>query len=269
MKKILIVVPLLMSVVFAQNPNTKNSEPEKKSGFSDQPAANALDGKAYKVTFKAMSEEDKLTSSDKQYNQNEPAKTVLESPVEKNSGKSRDYSSTDQPLANTHALLKFENGSVKSSTLDKEAMNECAYHITASGSDELYSFTSFCMNNPGTSVNKPDNIIQKEKPEKTLIPDNSTVQTEIGEPKTDRNMSDVKSDHPVAGTNETEINRVNSHGISGRSASISGVINGNSITGTLVCWMENGKSIRYSFTGSRASQKEIRSEGNPSSKGIQ
>jgi len=312
MKKLLLIIPLLTGFVFAQTPETQNRQTKSKtktvkhhaSTTNDQSTSstNPLDGKAFKVTFTTMNDMDKNNSSGNemkhrsssmnksqsghQMNDNNSIRTdeSMNNTMSNNpnsnsnmnsnqSGTSTDNSTVDQMQANTHAVLKFDNGMIKSSVLRKRNLSECPYRVTASGGD-YYSFTSSCgMHAAGTSsVNgtnsSNDNINDQTWNQKIGKPGTNTSGTSTNNNTNypDNNAATGSSTDPgntttaTPGGGSTPMNNNSTRSGMMSSATISGTVDGTTIRGTITWWLENGKKIQYSFSGNRASKNDVDSE---------
>src|SRR5204863_193106 len=123
----------------------------------------------------------------------------------------------------------------------KQNVSGCNYHITAIGSAQLCSFTSSC------SMNKEENTSFENK---LATPMNENSEVKIspeenlpgGSDLVDK-RADLKNSFlsdTLSGSQKPVITYPQK---SSAAAYISGVIDGNSITGTLTCWMTDGKSV--------------------------
>jgi hypothetical protein len=301
MKKILIIIPfLMMSTVFAQDAKTNMSETKMKSDKDkiDQ-TLNPLDGKAYKVTFTMAGETDKkmsnMHSKTKKDNKKNASNEVGDENHDQKMSDNQTVSSEAGPLAHKHAVLRFENGMVQSSVLNKQNVSGCSYHVTATGSNQLYSFTSNCTMSTGmnSSENKSSANSSSDVNKNMNNPAGNSVQSSkndnsTGTPTEDRMPEGKNSTEPrdntsapnsgsttitgssttvnTPGTQVQQGNQQNSAMGSGLqssssvTASLTGLIDGNTINGTLTCWSADGKMTKYSFTGTKASKSEINSE---------
>jgi hypothetical protein len=318
MKKLLIIIPLIASTVFAQNTNSSKSDMKMKSENSDQ-SVNPLDGKAYKVTFTMAGDtEKKMNSTSHNSMKSKTSKTKDRTQTQntdydqtqlntRESSKDMTASETPSPLAHKKAVLRFENGMIQSSLLSKENISGCAYHVTSTGSNQLYSFISTCMNTmnsshnnksyspssgnnnstivspSGTDVSSPrDNTSTPNTNSNSISGSESTTPSPSGSstgtgtisttPPVTSSPTDKMNENSLPNTaNQTDssiqLNKTQNamgtqqeNSSSAVSASISGLIDGNSISGTLTCWTADGKMVKYNFTGTKASKSEINSE---------
>jgi len=261
---------LLFTNAFAQEIKSSEGQLEKKSSDKKSEVARqaSLDGRSFKVFFternaEAVSAQSGVTSG------SADVKT-LDKPVS-------DYSMFD---ANSKVMLTFTDGKILSPIFLSEG---CSYRINTSGND-MYAFSSYCRLNTGNKKVNDEMSSHDTKMEMDAANSGQPASTGINDPKEVKAPVTVPPDEtkqhlppgtarddnagmntPPAGTvppsvkSEDIQRQVESpvNNVSGSMATISGVVNGNAIKGTLSWTDTDGKRISYAFSGSAATKKDM------------
>lgn len=265
MKKIMLfsVAALFCSATIAQDLDTKEV-PVKESGkkVKDQKTL-TIDGRSFKVTFTERQMETAGTQTAA------TAGTDNALPTTK-----PDYSMFDK---NSKVIFTFTDGKLLSPIF---AESGCPYRVNTSG-NELVAFSSYCRLNTGNeTVEKPtaqDTKLEMDAAAANTarVNDNKELTpapaAPVDETKDHLPQGTVRGDNaemnntpasntPPAPTKTEEIQRQTEQPVkaqSGMMATISGVVNGNSIQGTLSWTDSDGRKMSYSYSGSAASKKDM------------
>jgi len=260
---------LLGSFLYAQEVNTKQGQPEKKSYDSNVKGTAksiSLDGRSFKVTFTERQAEVKPPAQTGAVGTTD-AKTI-EKPVS-------DYSVFD---ANSKVMLTFSDGKILSPIL---ADGGCPYRINTSG-NQMIAFSTYCHLNTGnkkteeatahdtkmevdaanakqqvSSTGSPDLMT----PPATVPPDETKQHLPPGVARTDNaDLNTPPGGQPSPVMQSEDIQRQTESPVRpdhGAMAVISGVVNGNAIQGTLTWSEADGRKMSYAFSGSTATKKDM------------
>ena len=264
------LVAFMFSSAIAQDINSREEQTDKKatdnSKVKEVAKSTSLDGRSFKITF---------TESQAQVKPVSPTDVsgtdvkTLEKPVS-------DYSVFD---ANSKVMFTFSEGKILSPVLSDEG---CSYRTNASGNG-MYAFSSYCRLNTGNRNTNHDvtaqdtkmkidaaNAKQPASSEPGTADVTAPVTTPPDETKQHLPPGVARDDNadlntPPAGnvpptTQGGDIQRqiespVNSQ--PGSMATISGVVNGNSIQGMMTWTEADGRKISYAFSGSAATKKDM------------
>jgi len=272
MKKLLsfLVAVSLCYGIAAQDSKVKDNPVEKKNSslkkVKNEPGSAPLDGRAFKISFTGK----KMPLAEDKQQQSKDNNVV-------NSQNSRpEYPAFD---VNSKVILSFANGNIFSPIFEK---SDCPYRLNTSGNKD-YSFTASCRlnsgNEPATAEGSkvqdtkmeidaaPKNMSGTEVPDLVNGP-NSMPPDETKQhlpPGTDRenipemNNGAAKNISPPVPTKSEEIEWQSKSPVqvqTGYLATMSGVVSGNSIEGTLSWTDADGQKVSYSYTGHAATKKD-------------
>jgi hypothetical protein len=275
MKKIISfsLVAFLFTSAFAQDVNSKEGQIDKKSTDKkvyQSAKEKSLDGRSFKIAFSEKQSDVKPVTQTGVATPTPDSKT-LDKPVS-------DYSMFD---ANSKVMLTFSDGKLLSPVLADEG---CPYKINTSG-NEMYAFSSYCRLNTGNKkVNDQQSTAHDTKMEVDAanaaqpVSNETSMQGDIQAPVT--TPPDETKQHLPPGTARNDNADLNTPPagnvppsvsgdviqrqveppvttMNGTMATISGVVNGNSIQGTLSWNESDGKKMSYTFSGSAATKKDI------------
>jgi len=232
MKKIaisLIAFAITFSVNAQQTEKVKSTTKVKKTtttqDYSKKTEVATLDGKVFKIVLSS-----KETGSTNTTPATNPAigenKSGTEMAMQNNQ---MDVSG----LNASKAKLRFENGMIKTSFKKMMSINECPYRIT-SGTSQLATFMATCNMTPYTSM--------KDEQMNKNVTEGNTI---MGNGETNKTTTATTTTTTSTTTTTAAMN----------SAYISGVVDGDSIHGTIT-FNSTGTDVTYSFTGSVASKKD-------------
>jgi hypothetical protein len=271
MRKItlLALAACLCASVVAQDAGKQDGQlPKKNTGQEKEDSKMvSLDGKSFKVSFtEKRSDAAPGTVSRKEKDKINNKEIQADKP---------DYSLFD---LNSKVLLSFSGGNLLSPVF---AGTGCPYKVNTSG-ESMLAFSAHCILNSGNAAVKMEKSSQDTKLEMDAA--NATDKTAVTDPaqtdvvKVPNTMPpDETKQHIPPGTarddnagthttppanippseqiqNQAE-SPVQSH--SGTMATISGVVSGNSIQGTLSWTDAEGKRMSYSYSGSAATKKDM------------
>src|SRR5688572_12672639 len=271
MKKIISfsLAAALCTSAFAQDVNTQERQIDKKSSENQMKEivkSAGLDGRSFKITFTERAVDVKPA----------PQSGTATIPENKTMDKAvSDYSMFD---ANSKVMLTFSDGRLLSPVF---ATDGCPYKINTSG-NEMHAFSAYCRLNTGNK--KLNEEISAQDTKMKMDADNAANQQAVESGRADvvtapaTTPPDETKQHLPPGTardDNAEMKTppagtvppsVQTHDIqiqaeppvkaqSGMMASVSGVVNGNSIQGTLSWTESDGRKMSYAFSGSAASKK--------------
>ena len=260
---------LCTASAFAQD--TKPQEPKQKTSekkIKEEKQA-SLDGRSFKISFTERQIDSKpILNADKETVKNNGATPQTAQ---------QDYSTFD---VNSKVIITFANGQIMSPIF---AGGSCPYRLNTSGND-MYAFSSYCRLNSGNekvnsesqphdtkmeveaanAANKKAAAQEKTdviNPPATMPPDETKQHLPPGTARDDNaGMNNTPPAGNVPPTMQSEqIQRQAeppAQTQSGYMATISGVVSGNSIQGTLSWTAADGKKMSYSYSGTAATKKD-------------
>jgi hypothetical protein len=273
MKKLisLCLSSMICAGIYAQGADTPVKTDKQQSHaakkMKDQDKTASLEGRSFRVTFTEKPSDVKTTE----------AGVLDNNPVTLNKNNS---SMLD---AGSKVMLTFSNGNLLSPLFDETG---CPYHLNTSG-EGMYAFSAYCRLSSGSETGKTQaNPSQDTKLEIDADRQNSgNIQQHdaadvTGQPNA--MAADETKQHLPSGTLEQENEKANGNSTvpvappaadktdnlqrqsensvqakTGSMASISGVVTGNAIQGTLSWKDSDGRLVSYSYTGSVASKKDL------------
>jgi hypothetical protein len=270
----------LSSAIFAQEVDTRDVPLQKKSNSKKIKAEAkpvSLEGRSFKVTFTEKQLETKSTADTKSSNA-EIKDNHDALPADK-----PDYSMFD---ANSKVILTFSNGNLLSPIFSDAG---CPYHVNTSGGD-LVAFSASCKLNSGNEHLRNGNASGHDTkmeidaynsgktagdiseqhsieavPSQTMPADETKQHLPPGTARDDNagmnnNTAPATEQLPPSSTRTEEIQRQTESPVSNQQhemmATISGLVSGNTIQGTLSWTGTDGKKIAYSYSGNVASKKD-------------
>jgi hypothetical protein len=145
-------------------------------------------------------------------------------------------------LTNKKMVIRFENGTLQCSMLAANGINNCPYTVN-SHAGNMITFSANCRNSAtGMSGTEKTGTTRTTETGTTL--DKSSAGT---------------NDNPVTGTATTRTSETTTTTTAdaGGKAMWSGTVDGNNIRGNYTWTTPDGKSVYYTFTGTKATQKDI------------
>jgi len=266
------LVALLCTGAIAQEVKSTERQLEKKSTdikANEATKTNSLDGRSFKIAFTERQAEVKPVPQTGASSAKTDVKSI-DKPVS-------DYSVFD---ANSKVMLSFANGKLLSPIFMDDG---CAYRINTSG-NEMYAFSSYCRLNTGNQKGNDESTAHDSKMEMDAANSNQPVTNEPGSPDIMTAPATVPPDETkqhlppgVAHADNADMNTPPAGNVSptlqdkdvqqqvqspvkstaGSMATISGVVNGNTIHGTLTWTEADGKKMNYAFTGGAATKKDM------------
>jgi len=266
------LVALLCTNAMAQDVKSSDRQLEKKSPdvkAKETVKTNSLDGRSFNVTFAERQAEVKPAPQTDASSAKTDVKT-LDKPVS-------DYSVFD---ANSKVMFTFSDGKLLSPIFMDDG---CAYRINTSG-NEMYAFSSYCRLNTGNKKANEEVTAHDSKMEMDASNANKQVAKEPGSPDVMNAPATVPPDEtkqhlppgvarddnadlntPPAGNvppsmQSKDVQRQDESPVNnaaGSMATISGVVNGNAIQGTLSWTETDGRKMSYAFSGGAATKKDM------------
>jgi len=201
-------------------------------------------------------------------------------------------------MANKKMIIHFNNGTIRANALTMQGISSCPYNVT-SNSGTMTTFNANCsgsttgkssgtMNNKynsgtGASTNPDQNNSSMNSGTGNTSTSPGTGNTSTGSgtgtstssgtgntsmssgtgntTPADKTATDAGDQNSVSGT-QSGTSATTGNGVSSGmvKAMWSGTVDGTTIRGNLTCTTENGQTYYYTFTGTKASQKELDNE---------